>query len=120
MGLMYLAANLRKEGKMVKIFDADIEARILKDITKKILEKIHRYLKEFSLLLGTIYPSAWEKLITPQSWVAVAVIGFDIGAAGESRTLMGLPPVVFETTLYTIPAPRLICSLYLTQAELTI
>ena len=27
MGLMYLAARLRKEGKTVEIFDADIEAR---------------------------------------------------------------------------------------------
>jgi anaerobic magnesium-protoporphyrin IX monomethyl ester cyclase len=39
MGLMYLAAKLRKEGKTVEIFDADIEARTLKDTTQKILEK---------------------------------------------------------------------------------
>ena len=28
-----------------------------------------------------------------------------LGGQGESRTLMRLPSVVFETTLYTIPAP---------------
>ncbi|GEM_PF-1548901 len=39
MGLMYLAASLRREGRRVEIFDADIEANTLEQTTQRILEK---------------------------------------------------------------------------------
>lgn len=39
MGLMYLAASLRRDGRKVEIFDADIEARTVEQTIKRILEK---------------------------------------------------------------------------------
>lgn len=39
MGLMYLAASLRQNGRKVEIFDADIEARTIAQTTKRILEE---------------------------------------------------------------------------------
>jgi len=39
MGLMYLAASLRNKGRRVEIFDADVEAKTLRQTIQRILEK---------------------------------------------------------------------------------